>query len=112
MSDLIADREEAAAARAQSIAAFWQLAVDSVRERTDRALTPEAIRLREIRAQIAAVDARQRQAEAPYVAAEIEIEREIARLRAKLAATYEERCRIAAPFEAELDVLYEEENNG
>jgi hypothetical protein len=112
MSDLIADREEAAAARAQSIAAFWALAVDSVRERTDRALTPEAIRLREIRAQIAAVDARQRAAEAPYVAAEVEIEREIGRLKAKLAATYEARCAVAAPFECELDKLYEEENNG
>jgi len=105
------DAEEARTRKAQASAEFWAIAAQWVRDRQARDATPEGIRLQEIRAQIAAVDARQRAAEAPYVAQEIEIEREIERLQAKLAATYEERCRIAAPFEAELDVLYEEENN-
>jgi hypothetical protein len=83
-----------------------------VRNRQAHDATPEGILLHAIRAQIAAVDARQRAAEAPYVAAEVEIEREIGRLKAKLAATYEARCAVAAPFECELDKLYEEENNG
>jgi len=105
------DAEEARTRKAQASAEFWAIAAQWVRDRQARDATPEGIRLQEIRAQIAAVDARQRAAEAPYVAQEIEIEREIERLQAKLAATYEERCRIAAPFEAELDVLYEEEYN-
>jgi hypothetical protein len=105
------DAEEARTRKAQASAEFWAIAAAYVRNRQAHDATPDGIRLHAIRAQIAAVDARQRQAEAPYVAAEIEIEREIERLKAKLAATYEERCRIAAPFEAELDVLYEKENN-
>ena len=105
------EAEETRTRKAQASAQFWAIAAQWVRDRQARDATPEGIRLQEIRAQIAAVDARQRQAEAPYVAQEIEIEREIERLKAKLAATYEERCRIAAPFEAELDVLYEEEYN-
>jgi selenocysteine-specific translation elongation factor len=75
-----------------------------------KAIAPRTIRLREIREQIADVTERQRAAEAPYVAQEVEIERDIERLRAKLAATYEARCAVAAPFEAELDVLYDQEN--
>lgn len=105
------DAEEARTRKAQASAQFWAIAAQWVRDRQARDATPEGVRLQEIRAHIAAVDARQRQAEAPYVAQEIEIEREIGRLKAKLAATYEERCRIAAPFEAELDKLYEEEYN-
>jgi hypothetical protein len=105
------EAEEARTRKAQASAQFWAIAAQWVRDRQARDATPEGIRLQAIRVQIAAVDARQRQAEAPYVAAEIEIEREIERLKAKLAATYEERCRVAAPFEAELDKLYEEEYN-
>ena len=75
-----------------------------------KAICPPAIRLREIREQIKAVSDRQREAEAPYIADEKEIEAQIAALRVKLAATYEERCRVAAPFETELDKLYDEEN--
>lgn len=74
-----------------------------------KAICPPAIRLREIREQIKAVSDRQREAEAPYIADEREIEAQIAVLKARLAATYEERCRIAAPFETELDALYEQE---
>jgi len=105
------ETEEARTRKAQASAEFWAIAAAYVRNRQAHDATPEGILLHAIRAQIAAVDARQRQAEAPYVAQEIEIEREIERLRAKLAATYEERCRIAAPFESELDKLYEDENN-
>jgi len=105
------EAEEARTKKAQASAEFWAIAAAYVRKRQAHDATPDGIRLQEIRAQIAAVDARQRQAEAPYVAAEIEIEREIKRLQAKLAATYEERCRVAAPFESELDKLYEEEYN-
>ena len=104
------DTEEARTAKAQASAQFWAMAAAYVRDRKARDETPTGIRQREIQAQIAAVTDRQRAAEAPYVAQEIEIEREIEQLRAKFDATYEERQRIAAPFEAELDVLYEEEN--
>jgi predicted nucleic acid-binding Zn-ribbon protein len=103
MTDLSqAEAEEAKTARAIASYHLWLSAA--------KAIAPRTIRLREIREQISDVTERQRQAEAPYVAQEIEIEREIERLRAKLAATYEERCRIAAPFESELDKLYDEEN--
>jgi hypothetical protein len=105
------DAEEARTRKAQASAEFWAIAAAYVRNRQARDATPEGIRLHAIRAQIAAVDARQRAAEAPYVAQEIEIEREIERLKAKLAATYEARCAVAAPFECELDKLYEEKNN-
>ena len=103
--------EEQRTAKAQASAQFWAMAAAFVRDRQAHDATPAGIRQREIQAQIAAVDARQRAAEAPYVAQEIEIEREIERLRVKFDAIYEERQRVAAPFEAELDVLYEEENN-
>ena len=96
-----AEEEQRTAAAIRSLTA-WQAVT--------KAIAPRHERLAEIRAAILDVDARQRAAEAPYVAAEIEIEREIERLKAKLAATYEERCKIAAPFESELDKLYEEEN--
>ena len=103
--------EEQRTAKAQASAQFWAMAAAYVRNRQTHDATPAGIRQREIQAQIAAVTKRQRQAEAPYVEQEIEIEREIERLQAKLAATYEERQRVAAPFETELDKLYEEENN-
>lgn len=105
------DAEEARTAKAQASAQFWAMAAAFVRDRQALDQTPTGIRLKEIRAQIAAVDARQRAAEAPYLAQEIEIEREIEQLRAKFDATYEARCAIAAPFETELDRLYEEQNN-
>ena len=97
------ETEEAKTARAVASYHLWLSAA--------KAIAPRHERLREIREAIFAVEARQRAAEAPYVAEEIEIEREIGRLKAKLVATYEARCAVAAPFEAELDVLYEEENN-
>ena len=103
------EAEEERTRKAQASAQFWALAAHYVRDRQARDATPEGIRLQEIRAQIAAVDARQRAAEAPYVEQEVEIQREIDRLVAKLSATYDERWRVAAPFEAELDVLYREE---
>lgn len=103
--------EEQRTAKAQASAQFWAMAAAFVRGRQAHDATPAGIRQREIQAQIVAVTERQRAAEAPYVAQEIEIEREIERLRAKFDATYEERCRIAAPFETELDRLYEEQNN-
>ena len=102
--------EEQRTAKAQASAQFWAMAAAFVRGRQAHDATPAGIRQREIQAQIADVTDRQRAAEAPYVAQEIEIEREIERLRAKLAATYEARCAVAAPFECELDKLYEEEN--
>ena len=105
------DAEEARTAKAQASAQFWAMAAAFVRDRQARDATPAGIRQREIQAQIAAVTECQRAAEAPYLAQEIEIEREIERLRARLAATYEERCRISAPFETELDKLYDEELN-
>ena len=105
------EADEARTAKAQASAQFWAMAAAYVRGRQAHDATPAGIRQREIQAQIVAVTERQRQAEAPYVAQEIEIEREIERLRAKFDATYEERQRIAAPFKTELDKLYEEENN-
>ena len=103
------EAEEQRTAKAQASAQFWAVAAAYVRDRQAHDATPAGIRQREIQAQIAAVTERQRQAEAPYVAQEIEIEREIERLRAKFDATYEQRCAVAAPFEAELDALYTEE---
>lgn len=94
--------EEAKTAAARQLEAFWLRAAE--------AISPPHIRLREIREQIKAVTDRQREAEAPYIADEREIEAQIAALKVKLAATYEERCRVAAPFETELDALYDEEN--
>lgn len=103
MTDLSrAIAEEQRTAAAQRSYEFWLNAA--------KAIAPVPIRLREIREQIKAVSDRQREAEAPYIADEKEIEAQIAALKARLAATYEERCRVAAPFETELDALYDEEN--
>ena len=99
LSRAIAEEQRAAAAR-RSLSAWADIT---------KAICPPAIRLREIREQIAAVTKRQREAEAPYIADEREIEAQIAALKVRLAATYEERCRVAAPFETELDALYAEE---
>ena len=93
--------EEARTEAARRSYEFWLAAA--------KAIAPVPIRLREIREQIKAVTDRQREAEAPYIADEKEIEAQIAALRLRLAATYEERCRVAAPFETELDALYEQE---
>ncbi len=56
------------------------------------------------------VEARLREAEAPYKAEEREIEQAIAALKARLRRVFEQRCEVAKPFEIELDRLYEIEN--
>ena len=110
MTDLSrAIAEEAKTAAAQRYAQFWAAAAAYFDAQRAKAQTPDGVRLREIREQIKTVTDRQREAEAPYIADEREIEAQIAALKVRLAATYEERCRVAAPFETELDALYAEE---
>jgi len=55
------------------------------------------------------IEARLKAAEAPYAAEEREIEAQIAALKARLRAVFEQRCEVARPFEIELDGLYAEE---